>query len=477
MLASCLGEEQFSASPSDKLVFSQDTVAFDTVITGQSTNTYTFQIFNPNKKAIQINKAALGGGSTSPFSANVDGMWLSGGEGGPFTIYSEDSLRVFVNLKAPVTNEDTPQAIEEHLSFLLESGLEQRVILTASGQDVVTLCGEVIEENTLFQSPRPYQILDSLVVSEGATLTLAEGVRLYFHPEAEFVVHGTLKAQGTFENPIVMRGDRLGNMFSNQPYDRIPGQWGGVHFTATSKDNDMTWCDIHAGDYGILCDSSSLDIQKLIVDNSIIHNTRGDAFRARHCTTFVGNCQITNSGGNCVTLNGGDHTFVHCTIGQFYPFTGGRGVALNFTNFENGAPLPLVRCQFVNSIITGYADDDIMGEAAEEFKDAPFNYVFKNCLLNTPRVENEALIDCLFEEDNEDKDLRRAGNFYPEFDNSLLVYPFTLSYKSAAVNKADLELTRQSGYIYDLNGRSRTEDGMPDIGAYEAFPMEENTEQ
>lgn len=476
-LASCLGEEPFSTAPDDKLVFSHDTLDLDTVIAGQSTNTYTFQIFNPNKKALHITRAALGGGASSPFAVNVDGMWLASGTGGPFTVYSEDSLRVFVNLNAPVTDLDDPQPIEEHISFFLESGVEQRVVLTAAGQDVVMLKGEEITEPTRFQSPRPYQIMDSLVVREGATLTLGAGVRLYFHPGAELVVHGTLKAEGTFEKRVVMRGDRLGNMFSNQPYDRIPGQWGGVHFTATSKDNDLTWCDIHAGDYGIRCDSSALDVQKLIIDNSIIHNTRGDAFHARHCQTFVANCQLTNAGGNCVTLLGGDHTFVHCTIGEFYPFTGGRGVALSFNNFDGDVPLPLTRCQFVNSIITGYADDDIMGSASETFKDTPFNYVFKNCLMNTPRVENEAIIDCIFEEDTEDKTLRKTGNFFPEFDTAQLLFPFTLSPKSAAVGMADINLTLQSGYTSDLNGKPRTTDGKADIGAYEAPEEEQEGEE
>ena len=472
-LASCMGEEQYSVSVHDTMVFSADTVAFDTVIAGQSTNTYTFQLFNRGEKALRIQKANLGLGQASPFVANVDGLWLSDGEGGPFTIYGKDSLRVFVKLNAPLTDLDEPQYLEDFLEFSLESGVKQKVILTASSQDVNILTGEVCSGLTVLDSPRPYQIFDSLVVERGAVLQLIPGARLYFHADASLIVHGTLVAQGTAEKPIVMRGDRLGYMFSNQPYDRIPGQWGGVVFTAESYDNDMTWCDVHSGKFGIQCDSSDVQQSKLVIDNSIIYNTMGHAFFAKNCRTFVGNCQITNAGGNCVTLLGGDHTFVHCTIGEFYPFTGGRGVALNVTNFEGTTPLPLARCQFINSIITGYADDDIMGEAATDFEDCAFNYIFKNCLLNTPRVENEALVDCIFEEDCENKDLRKAGNFYPAFDNVQLIYPFTLSPHSSAVGKADAALTQQSGYIFDLRGKSRLEDDAPDIGAYEAQLEEE----
>ena len=142
-LASCMGEEQYSVSVHDTMVFSADTVAFDTVIAGQSTNTYTFQLFNRGEKALRIQKANLGLGQASPFVANVDGLWLSDGEGGPFTIYGKDSLRVFVKLNAPLTDLDEPQYLEDFLEFSLESGVKQKVILTASSQDVNILTGEV----------------------------------------------------------------------------------------------------------------------------------------------------------------------------------------------------------------------------------------------------------------------------------------------------------------------------------------------
>lgn len=471
-----MGEEDFSTSPQDRLTFDIDTLAFDTVIAGEATNTYTFQAFNHADKALRITRVQLGQGSQSPFRINVDGTWLSGGTSPyDFTVSAHDSLRIFAMLVPPTTDNDTPQPLEDRLHFTLESGAQQDIVLTAASQDVNVMRGEVITDNTIFASSRPYQIYDSLVVAEGTTLTLKAGTRLYFHADASLIVHGTLKAEGTLDHPVVMRGDRLGNMFDGQPYDRIPGQWGGIRLTRTSTANDLTWCDIHSGTYGIHCDSTGTDRQKLIIDNSIIHNVSHDAFYAKYCQTFVGNCQITNAGGNCVTLIGGDHTFVHCTIGQFYPFIGGRGVALSFTNSEYDEPVPLERCQFVNSLVSGYNDDDVMGSANERYPDCPFNYLFKNCLLNTPKIESEAIDGCLFE-DQKDYDYnastpntRRAGNFTPEFDLHQLIFPFTLHPQSRAADAADITLTRQSGYTTDLQGKSRIADGKPDIGAYEAI--------
>lgn len=473
-----MGEEDFSTAPNDRLTFSIDTLALDTVIAGEATSTYTFQVFNKNDKALRISHIRLGQEALSPFNVNVDGTWLEGGVAPfEFNVSGHDSMRVFVHLRAHETDTDLPQAVEDFLEFHLESGTTQKVVLTAASQDVKTLKGLAISESTTLASPRPYRILDSLVVAPGTTLTIGAGTQLLFHSDASLIVHGTLRVEGTSDNPVTFRGDRLGNMFQHQPYDRIPGQWGGITFTRESTDNDLTWCDIHSGTYGIQCDSTGTDTQKLIIDNSIIHNTTHDALAAKDCKIYVGNCQITNAGGDCVSLVGGNYTFVHCTIGQFYSFLGGHGVALRFANSYNNEPIPLTGCTFVNCLITGYSDDDIMGEASERYTDCPFVYAFKNCLLNTPLIEGvESIENCLFE-DKKDYDYKaegdsttiKAGNFSPAFDLDQLIFPFTLSPRSRAVNAADASLTRQSGYDKDLRGRSRFDDNMPDIGAYEAI--------
>lgn len=483
-----MDEETYSVDTQDVLAFSQDTVTFDTVISGVATQTYTFQVFNRCDKALRIRHIELEQGAQSPFVVNVDGTAITGGSttgdemtgtSADFAVGAGDSLRVFLQLMPPVTDKDAPQELQDKLNFTLESGVMQSVVLTAASQDVNRLQGVIISENTEFASVRPYQIIDSLVVAEGARLTIKAGTRLYFHAGASLIVRGRLLAEGRQDAPVVFRGDRLGNMFDGQPYDRIPGQWGGIVFTAESLGNDLTWCDIHSGTWGIRCEAESDAKQQLIIDNSIIHNCSRDAFQGIMSNAFVGNCQITNAGGDCVALAGGSYTFVHCTIGQFYAFTGGRGVALSFTNTFDDAPLPLNRLQVVNTLVSGYNDDDVMGSASERYVDCAFNFAFKNCLLNTPRIlDSPSIVDCLFE-DGKDYDYEaqqdstiHAGNFSPRFDLDALVFPFTLDPKSRAVDAADAELTRQSGYTTDLAGRSRTADGKPDIGAYEAVKPE-----
>ena len=90
-----------------------------------------------------------------------------------------------------------------------------------------------------------------------------------------------------------MRGDRLGNMFSQQAYDKIPGQWGGVVFTQESFNNELDFVDIHSGNFGIRCDSSAVSQLKLKLTNSIVHNTKGDGIFAKVCNLKINNCQLT----------------------------------------------------------------------------------------------------------------------------------------------------------------------------------------
>lgn len=465
VLASCMDDEGYTLSPDARLEFSTDTVAFDTVISGRPTNTYTFMVYNRNDEAVRLARVGLEKGSESPFRVNVDGTFLTGGSGTDFEIAANDSMRVFLEMTAAEHDSDTPVETIDKLLFRLQNGVQQHVTLTAYGQDVVELDGVVLSRDTLLNARRPYHVLDSLVVAEGTTLTIGEGVRFYFEAGASLVVHGTLLVQGTAAHPVVFRGDRLGNMFSDQPYDRIPGQWGGITITSTSYGNIIAHADIHSGNYGVRIDSADTGREKLQLLNSILHNVKGDALSARSAYVTAVNTQLTNAGGNCVTLRGGDNVFIHCTIANFYAFAGGRGVALDFANYDGDARLPLLNAAFLNCIITGYSSDEVMGAQSERYADDAFNYLFRSCLLNTPPVDDPRIVNCLW--DNEEHPVSRDKNFAPEFDLDKLIFTFTLSPRSMAVGTADPELSLQYAPT-DIMGIDRTAEGRPNMGCYQA---------
>lgn len=463
LLGSCLGDETYSTSSAPALAFSADTVSFDTIISGEVAGTRALSVYNRGAQAVRLRRVWLAQGPASCFHANVDGQVVGQADdpaGALAEIGPRDSMRVFLSVKLPELDQDEPQAVEDRLCFQTEGGAEQSVVLTASGQSVVALRGLRLTADTTLCPGRPYQVWDSLVVEQGATLTLAAGTTLLLHPDAEIIVRGTLKSEGTPEQPVTLRGDRLGNMFSGQPYDRIPAQWGGVHIQGESYGNLLRHTDLHSANYGLLLDSGDPTREKLRLEQSVVHNVKGDALHARMAKFTALGSQLSNAGGQCLRLEGGDALLVHCTLAQFYAFAGGRDVCLSFTNQGASGPLPLVRADFLNCIITGYGDDEIMALPGGD-ETAPLAYLFQNCLLRTPRTESEQLRACQWDEG----DSARALNFQPEFDLDHLVFRFSLAPSSKAVGTADADITRQYCPT-DRLGRPRMSEGVkPDMGA------------
>lgn len=462
-LVSCLKEDEYATDTSARLAFAEEKIDLDTIIAGQATSTYSFMVYNKNTKAIRIAQVYLELGANSPFFVNVDGSSVHATSVSGLEIGAEDSLRVFLFANATDSDQDAPQLITDRLVFVTEGGVQQAVTLEAEAQSVYTLQGKVITSDETFLTTRPYQIYDSLVVAEGATLTLNAGTRLYFHPSARLIIRGKLLAQGSVDSPVLFRGDRLGNMFAGQPYDRIPAQWGGIVIAGNSYGNQLNFCDIHSGEFGLRVDSGAITQEKLRLENSVVHNVSGDALSLTMSKVFVGNSQITNAGGKCVTILGGDNEFVQTTIANFYPFSANRGVALKYSNISGTTTYPLITATFRNTLITGYTKDEILAEASSD-NTVAFNYLYQNCLLDTEEItDSDYIISCLW--DNGDATTARENNFSPAFDLEKLLFYFTLAEGSQAVDGGDATI----GLLYptDRMGRSRTTDGKPDIGCYE----------
>ena len=464
-------DDDYTTSMTDVLTFSRDTVRFDTIISGEPTRTYTFTIYNRAAKALRVPYVELEGGKESPFKINVDGIPIENGSASDFEIAAKDSMIVYLMANTPVLDTDLPVDYTDNLWFVTEAGVRQKVVLTASGQDVVALRGERVQGDVTMYSRRPYRVMDSLVVEKGATLTLGAGTTFLFHSGASLVVHGTLRIEGTMQQPVVLRGDRMDNMFVHQPYDRTPGQWGGLVFTSESYGNCIEYADIHSGCFAIRADSSDVSQLKLTMENSVVHTVTGHALDLRMSQVYVGNSQITNAGGDCIHLRGGDATFVHCTVGRFYVFSGGSGHALDFANVDGSSRLPLTRLSFVNSIITGYQDDEVMGNQNKDFENDAFNYSFTNCLLNTPQPDGQDVhfVGCLWDQKKSfaadvKEPILRDKNFSPEFNLDYLLFGFELNAQSQAIGSANAAITEQT-YPIDRLGRSR---GIkPDMGCYQ----------
>ncbi len=466
-VVACTDDDSFTSSSSNRLTFSTDTIKMDTVFSQVPTPTKDFWVYNHSGDGLRCRNVRLRNGNQSGFRVNVDGVYLgseSGYQTSDIEVRDKDSIRVFIELTSPENGGTDPEYLEDELVFTLESGVEQEVVLNGYSWDADFVRNLVITRDTTFTGTKPRVVYGTIDVKEGATLTLSAGTTLYFHSYAGIDVHGRLQSLGTADNNVTLRGDRLDRMFDYLPYDLVSGRWGGLHFYEESYDNAIAYTDIHSASTAIMCDSSDISRRKLILSSSTVHNCHGAGISVLNSNVVATNCQITNCLLDCVYIFGGVGEFSYCTIGQFYPFDSNRQNALYFC----ATPDDPVLLSCVNCLITGYGDDVISGDYTSE--EAVLDYYFKDCILRTPKVDDEERFVNIIWEDPKDTTAIAGYKHFRVADINKQYYDFHLNEKSPAIGKAspDEEL------LFDRDGNTRDE--LPDIGCYE-FILPKEKEQ
>lgn len=468
-IAACTDDESFSTSPSNVLTFSKDTVCMDTIFSRVPSSTREFWVFNHSDDGIRCSSIRLQNGNQTGYRVNVNGVYL--GEAQGFQINNEeirkgDSIRVFVELTSPLNNQDKPQLVSDNLIFNLESGVQQKVNLKAWSWDAEMMRDVVISDEYTLGGEKPTVIYGGITVNENATLTIPAGKTVYFHADAGIDVHGRLVCDGEQGKEVVLRGDRLDNMFDYLPYDGVSGQWKGITIHENSNDNILNYTDLHAANDGITCLSDTFrtdySTTQLTIKNSTIHNCKGYGVYGFNSKMILENTLISNTLHESLLTYGGDVDVNFCTIAQFYPFDAARGAALYFSHEADEAQFPNMRLHIRNSIITGYAEDVIIRKDKETIN---VDCVFDHCLLRTDETnDGEHFIDNTFE-DIEDTEVAGWKNF-KTVDTDMLRYDFRLAETSLAIDKASAEAPAPA---YDRDGNPR--DSNPDMGCYEYIPQ------
>ena len=430
-LVACENDDSFSTSQGLRLTFAVDTLQMDTVFSRTPSSTYAFWVHNTNDDGIRLSTVKLRRGNQSGFRVNVDGVYLdnsNGSQTNDVEIRKNDSILVFVELTATETRQTAPQLVEDDLLFLLESGAEQKVCLRAWAWDARKVYDPVITNDSVIESDIPLVICGNMQVAQGVTLTI-RNTTLYFHDGSGLDVYGTLKTEN-----CLMRGDRLDHMFDYLPYDRVSGQWQGVRFYESSKDNELLKTEIRNANYGIVCDSAALDTvgYRLAMQYGVIHNGVGKGLAAVNSHISLDHCQLTNTGGDCISIIGGIAEISYCTFAQFYPFSADRGAAFRFANYRDTVDIPLLGLYCVGSIVTGYEDDVLMGEVRNE--EVPLDFGFSQCLLRTPKVDDDSVhfADIIWETP---KDSIQGTKHFVMIDEDNLIYDFHLDSLSTAQGK------------------------------------------
>lgn len=484
LLAACSDYESFSDNPNFRLSFSADTIAFDTLISTIPSSTKTLYAFNKNNDGIRISTIRLEGGASSHFRVNVDGRYLAGGAWNDFEVLGGDSLVVRIEMTPPEVGSNEPLYFTDKLHFFLENGAQQTVVLSGGALDAyIKKGGLIIESDETLLTDKPYVIYDSLVVKDRATLTLTEGTTLMFHDKAALHVYGKLQVQGSIEKPVVLRGDRMDHMFDNLPYDNTPSRWEGIIIHRGSYGNTLYQCDLHSSCFGIICEDTEqqvLDETRLSVtlDGCILHHIGGDGLQLNNCACSVTNTEISNTLGHTVKINGGSHTFVYCTIAQFYYFATDLskiGSALHLVSSTDQTEYGKIRkAHFINCVITGYGSNIFSGENIPE----DCNYLFHHCFINTPPEDSEHYVACIFDQvkkSGEEEKLVRQDNF-TVVDTKDYLYDFTPKAESKIRSLADPAY--EGLPVFDRKGVNRLADEGPDAGCYEyVAPAEEGATQ
>lgn len=467
IIVACSDDTDFSTDFNHRLAFSSDTICFDTIFTTLGSPRGGAMVYNRNGKDLRITSAVLAEGGASGFRVMVDGQY--GTAMHDLEVRSGDSLYVFAEVTPAENGEEQPVKISDKLVFTLESGVQQAIDLVAYGRDVKFMKALTVSKDYVMKSGH-YVVYDSLVVSPDATLVIEPGATLYFHDNVPLVVRGTLSAVGTKEKPVIFRGDRTDRIFSYLPYDRLPGQWSGVLLASTSNGNVLEYCDIHSANYGIRMEAGDSTVQRLTMNASRLENFYGHALELVQAHADVTNSLISNAGGNCVKIVGGNVNFTHCTIANFFVYKV-RDVALSLHNYYSSTAAPLYAANFRNCIITGSRSDEVMGYFSDLDGTEPNckNYYFENTLINTIVPEDDDHFVNVLVDNAETSPF--AGEHFATIDHGVFYYDFHLSEGSAARSLGGSDVVKDE-LLHDKDGVERSA-GFVDAGCYQYVAVEE----
>ncbi|MEE9461082.1 MAG: right-handed parallel beta-helix repeat-containing protein [Bacteroidales bacterium] len=446
---------ELNRSSDARLAFSTDTVFFDTIFTTLGSATKRFRIYNNDIQPIEVTSIELAGGTQSVFRLNIDGY--ASHQVSNIEIPPEDSLFIFVEVTLDPNNMDSILRIQDSIVFLT-NGNVQDVDLVAWGQDVHLLSGDTLQTSTWIND-KPYLILDYIMVDSLQTLTLEEGVRIHMHRDAWMIVKGTLLANGSLEQPIVIQGDRLEYLYRD-----IPGQWGGIYFWPGSRENHLEHVTIKNGMYGLWADTvMTPGIPTLNITNCVIQDMSAIGIIGRGAAIHADNTVIGSCGQFSIFMSiGGSYEFYHCTVANYWGsgFSNRTTPAVAMKNYYQDAwggiqVRPIDKAYFGNCILYGNKEYEL---AVDEHPSSQIPYHFDHSLVKV---------------DPDEFDLNDQAHFVnvinledPRFVNPDYKYNnFQLDTLSPAKDVAFPDIAIQ--YPLDILGVSRLGTLGPDMGAYE----------
>jgi hypothetical protein len=448
LIASSCKKESIITSADALLRLSEDTLHFDTVFTSTGSTTQYFRIYNPNNQKLILSSVQLMGGNSSFFKMNIDGY--SGTNLPNIEIAANDSIYGFVTVSINPNVANLPFVVRDSIKINY-NGNSRFLQLEAYGQNARFLRNASVTKDTTWTNTLPIVLLGVFTVSDGKTLTINKGTKVYLHADAPMLVNGTLKAIGEKYDStrISFQSDRI-----DAPYKDYPGAWPGIYFTQNSSNNVMQYCIIKNAYQGTIAQSPAAST-KLTLNECILDNIYDVAIGGNNSSIAARNCLISNCGYNLYVTSGGNYSFNHCTfvtIGNSYIDHKNSAVTLSNTNSSNQTNPLTVAIQ--NSII--YGEGGLVNDEITLAKNASaaFNVSLTNVLYKTKAdISANATIT---------NSLKNELPIFDSIDVGKRYFNFRLKATSPCINKG---IT--TGVLTDLDGNARIVGNLPDIGCYE----------
>ena len=447
LMTSCI-EDGFTTSSSDILTFNMDTVAFDTVITLQGTATKQMVVYNRSKKQINISSIKVAGLSPKGhFYLNVDG--IRGDSFSNVEIRGNDSIYIFIEAKLDEMEQNEPTLLEDLLLFET-NGVEQKVVLSAWGQDVIRLSSDTISRNMRFTATKPYLIYDTVFISERATLTIDAGATLLFHDKGAMRCAGRMLVNGTAEKPVTFRGDRLDRIVGSTSFDIMAGQWGGIIFTPPTMGNVLKHLIMKGSSIGMHCSANGDTTHcALKLVNCVLTNSSSTCLATAACYVQAIGTEFSDAAEEVAYFAGGKVMASQCTFANYYLFKVPSLPIVNVfdVEFSNGT-IGKIKAYFDNCIIYGLSSEINEGNLDD------FDVYLRYCLLKSKGSDDAHFINCVWDAD---------PCFLTVRDDKL--FDYRLGNESDAIGKGNPALCPDEAR-YDRYGVDRRANGAIDLGAY-----------
>lgn len=459
-------DERYMNSADVQLQFSVDTLMFDTIFTTVGSTTQRLRIYNPYQENVLISRIKLGGGDFSNFRLNVNGEMEN--EVYEIEVPARDSIFIFVEVTIDPNGQNLPMVVQDSIEFTTNSNI-QGVNLIAYGQDFKLVKGETIGTTT-WTAEKPYLVYDYAYVDSLSVLTIEPGTKIYFHKGAGLYVRGSIKANGTFQNPITFLPDRLEDTYRN-----IPDQWNGIILFSGSHNNVFNFTVIKNANIGLQVGTIENEgYASIELSNSKIENMAYAGIFALKSQIYAYNDVIANCGFYAVALLvGGQYEFYQTTIANYWGNYSSKARSTSSLVVSNFLPIKqadgstviyngdLENAVFKNSIIYGNNSNEI--ELGDN-EDNTFNYLFDHCIIQVPDTFNISNKDHY-------KDVWKGRDYDPLFIDPYEELSYALDTLSPAKDVGSIEYAKM--FPADILNNDRTADDGPDLGAYERIEKED----